>query len=258
MMWPPHRVKRCVTPSRLSARATSLPPWNASGIVLPRRSPALGLFPSKDGRDTRRILLWQPKVGRGVNVADAKGLAFACLPGCGFCCATSPLVHAHEAPALGPLVVNGRIPVKGLACAALGADRNCSVYGARPAACRLYPFMVHAGRRVQVTVALACPGVTEGPGAAAGSQAEAAATLALARPGAAEMAARAKETFAEFDRRMKEWGVFASADKLRSAFAPHVDALAHPQALPSYFAAITEGDLVPRTGREVGELFEAQ
>jgi hypothetical protein len=123
--------------------------------------------------------------------------------------------------------------------------------------CRLYPFQVHAGRRVQVSVSLGCPGVAPHAHAPTGLSvhpvpdqdelqegAREAAALALAQPGANEMAARAKETFAEFDRRMKEWGVHATADQLRAGFLPHVRTLAHPESLPAFFAGLEAGDLV--------------
>lgn len=213
------------------------------------------------------------------NVADARGLAFACQPGCGFCCTASPLVLAPEAPRLGALVQRAedgalRIPISGPACGALGADRRCTVYEARPSVCHLYPYQTHAGRRLQVTVSLACPGVMEMPppepsteGSAAhpfgvdrhaDEGARRAAELALAQPGASEMAAQAKATFAEYDRRMKEWKVEALPDKLRAAFLPHAARLARPEALPALFAGISEGDLVLDRKGAVAALFDAE
>ena len=198
------------------------------------------------------------------NVRDAQGLSFQCQPGCGFCCTAAPLVLPRESGALGALVTRTpdgtlRIPMRGHACSALREDRACGVYDVRPSVCHLYPYQVHAGRRLQVTVTLACPGVfeTEGKGEAADLGAQRAAELALAQPGAAETAARAKETFAELDRRMKEWGVAAPPDRLRAAFLPHVDALAQPGALPSIFAALEDGDLTLEgdAARSVERLF---
>ena len=154
---------------------------------------------------------------------------------------------------------NLRIPVRGVSCSALQPDMRCGVYERRPSVCRVYPYQVHAGRRVQATVTLACPGVAERlPGHAPDPHAvhpvhetddmTAAArevvALVLAAPGAAEMAAQARETFLEFDRRMKEWGVVAPPDKLRAAFQPHVGRLAAPDALPAFFAGLAEGDLL--------------
>lgn len=201
------------------------------------------------------------------NVGDARGLSFQCQPGCGFCCTAAPLVGSHELAPLGPLVrrmEDGtmRIPIAGHACSALRADRGCGVYDRRPTVCHLYPYQVHAARRVQVTVSLACPGVfeLEGKGEAADLGAQRAAEIALAQPGAASEAARAKETFAEFDRRMKEWNVFAPPDKLRAAFLPHAGLLADPMSLPVFFDSIEEGDLSldGQAARAVGDLFEGE
>lgn len=199
-----------------------------------------------------------------MNVADARGLTFECQPGCGFCCTATPLVLAQEAGALGALVTRAadgtlRIPLRAHACSALREDRACGVYEARPNVCRLYPYQVHAGRRIQATVTFACPGIFEaGPGEPAETGAQRAVALALAQPGAQESAARAKGTYTELDRRMKEWGVMASPDRLRAAFLPHADALAQPGALPAVFASLEPGDLVIEgdAARSVAPLFE--
>lgn len=215
-----------------------------------------------------------------MHVADARGLTFECQPGCGFCCTATPLVLPHEAPPLGPLVVRAedgtlRIPLSGPRCGALRADRMCGVYEVRPSVCHLYPYQVHAGRRIQVTVSLGCPGIAEqhvadeadtegdlrhpfGVDNHAEDGARRAAELALAQPGAMEHAQRARETFAEFDRRMKDWGVHATPDKLRSAFLPHLEALARPAALPAWFAGIAEGDLMLDDRRAVEAVLDAE
>lgn len=216
------------------------------------------------------------------NVADARGLTFECQPKCGFCCTASPLVLPHESPALGARAVRTadgtlHIPLRGLACGALMDDRRCGVYAERPSVCHLYPYQVHAGRRLQVTVSLACPGIadahpTDGPdsdgefvahpfGVAnhAEDGAHKAVALALAQPGAQESAARARETFAEFDRRMAQWGQRSTPDQLRAAFLPHVEQLARPESLAAYFAGLLDGDLQlgGKPARAVGALFEA-
>lgn len=213
------------------------------------------------------------------NVDDARGLAFACLPECGFCCTASPLVAPHERHPLAAAVVTApdgtlRIPLRGAACGSLRTDRRCGVYEVRPAVCRVYPYQVHAGRRLQAVVSLACPGVVDRhtphahvdaalhPAADTEDMTQGArdvVAMVLGMPGAAEQAARAKETFAEFDRRMKEWGVATTPDRLRSAFLPHVERLADPGALSAYFAGLGDGDLVldGRPAAAVGALFEA-
>jgi Fe-S-cluster containining protein len=219
-------------------------------------------------------------LARAVNTADAKGLTFECQPGCGFCCTASPLVLPHESSRL-PLVTRAddgtlRIPMLRHACSALQADRRCGVYDVRPSVCHLYPYSVHAGRRLQVTVSLACPGIsgahradmpdTDGAylehpfGVAnrAEDGAARAAELALAQPGAQESAARAKQTFAEFDRRMTEWEVAATPDRLRAGFLPHLATLAQPANLPAFFAGLEAGDLVLSgdAARAVGGVFQ--
>ena len=229
-------------------------------------------------RPPRRV---SENAGPPANVADARGLSFQCLPGCGFCCTASPLVLPPEAGPLGDLVRrapdgNLRIPVKGIACGVLQPDMRCGVYERRPAVCRVYPYSVHAGRRIQATVTLACPGVGEGnvpphPGDPPAVQpvgdtadmtlgARDVVAFVLAQPGALGMAAQARETFAEFDRRMREWGVAAAPDKLRAAFLPHAERLARPAALPAFFAGLGSGDLLleGRPARAVEVLFDAE
>jgi Fe-S-cluster containining protein len=166
--------------------------------------------------------------------------------------------------------------VKGISCGALQPDMRCGVYERRPAVCRVYPYSVHAGRRVQATVTLACPGVGEAPSPlhprephavhpvgdvedmAQGAREVVA--LVLAQPGAAEMAREARETFAEFDRRMKEWGVAAAPDRLRAAFLPHAERLSRPAMLPAFFAGLEGGDLLldGKPARAVEALFDAE
>jgi Fe-S-cluster containining protein len=168
-----------------------------------------------------------------------------------------------------------RIPIKGIACSALRVDRMCGVYEQRPAVCRVYPYQVHAGRRIQVVVSLACPGTIEKafphehhahalhPAADTEDMTRGArdvAAFVLQAPGAVEMATRAKETFTEFDRRMKEWGVVAPPDRLRAAFLPHVGVLARPESLPTFFAGLGDGALLleGKAGMAVERLFASE
>lgn len=205
--------------------------------------------------------------GAVVNVDDAKGLRFACLPECGFCCTASPLVLPQEARGLGALVTRAedgtlRIPVNGVACSSLLGDARCGAYEQRPSVCKVYPYQAHAGRRIQVVATLACPGVVEGgaTGDAMDAGADATARMLLALPDAAATAARAKETFREFDRRMQEWGIRAPPDRLRGAFLPHLRALARPESLPAFFAGLADGALLidGKPALAVAPLFEAE
>jgi len=209
-----------------------------------------------------------------VNFADVRPFSFRCLTGCGFCCVSSvPAVDASEAPGLGDFAVahaDGTLSLRMVdgGCAALGDDLACTAYDVRPTSCHLYPFHIHAGRRVQVTATLACPGVqpTVGDTAADGldappaeSAAAAAAAHALARDGAQLAVDAARATFATFDERMDEWGVRATPDRLRKAFLPHATRLANLHALPAFFEAIAPGELMlsdKRPQEAIGALFE--
>lgn len=110
-----------------------------------------------------------------VDVANAEAWTFACLPGCGLCCATSPSVlPTDEARArAGGLPILRRadgslgLALRGPACAVLAGDRACSGYEARPFACRAFPVQLHAFERLQADVHLGCPGIAAAAGAAA-------------------------------------------------------------------------------------------
>ncbi|MHB8585322.1 MAG: YkgJ family cysteine cluster protein [Thermoplasmatota archaeon] len=102
-----------------------------------------------------------------IHVANAEGFSFRCLPGCGFCCATSPSVLAPDekrAAAAGLPVIrrpDGTFGLRmvGSHCEVLGADRACSKYEARPFACRSFPVQLHALDRLQADLHLGCPGL---------------------------------------------------------------------------------------------------
>lgn len=98
------------------------------------------------------------------------GFSFACLPGCGLCCFTSPRLDRDDEPrirALAPEVSilsvdkERRLAARpdGGACQFLN-DLRCGVHRARPAPCREFPISVHAGIRLQATVVLSCPGLS--------------------------------------------------------------------------------------------------
>ncbi len=202
------------------------------------------------------------------------GRAFACVPGCGFCCTTSPMVRADEAsrlaasPAashvvrrsdgsLGLRLRTGRAGVAGAACVALRADRACSVYEHRPDACRLFPFHVYAGRRVQVVANLACPGVGPAEGTAASSAsplADAAAGIVarvLAAPDAAQIVAAARASYREFDRRLRSLGEPTDEVALARAFRPAIPALLHPDGLAGFYSGLAPGLLVAEDAAEL-------
>jgi Fe-S-cluster containining protein len=99
---------------------------------------------------------------------------FACLDGCGFCCTYPPQVTQPE---LAELEDEAEIPTVGVdreggmhlplqgdcgGCTLL-EDRRCTAYEARPMHCRLFPFHVYLGRRVEVYANQVCPGLDPDP-----------------------------------------------------------------------------------------------
>lgn len=96
--------------------------------------------------------------------------SFACLEGCGFCCTYPPEVTDEELAAIEQvtgLTSTGVDPEGTLhlrlqgdcgGCALL-EDRECVAYDARPMHCRLFPFHVYLGRRVEVYANRVCPGL---------------------------------------------------------------------------------------------------
>ncbi|HLN50529.1 MAG TPA: YkgJ family cysteine cluster protein [Thermoplasmata archaeon] len=108
-----------------------------------------------------------------LDVTLLAGFEFACRPGCGLCCFTSPRVDGAEERQLGKLspaahfVSHGgerRIEARpdGGACQFL-TQLKCAVHDARPAPCREFPISVHIGTRLQATVVLSCPGLRLDP-----------------------------------------------------------------------------------------------
>lgn len=98
-----------------------------------------------------------------------RGFRFACRPDCGLCCFAEPRVAPEELVRITTarpdvqLRGHGRdrflaARPRGGACQFLAADR-CELHALRPRPCREYPLTVHAGRRLQVSVVLSCPGV---------------------------------------------------------------------------------------------------
>ncbi|MGA8711006.1 MAG: YkgJ family cysteine cluster protein [Thermoplasmata archaeon] len=120
-----------------------------------------------------------------VDLSLLSGFEFACLPGCGLCCFTSPRLDPEDAARLesvapDALLVDAgserRLAARpeGGACQFL-TDLRCGIHLARPAPCREFPISVHVGTGLQATVVLSCPGLELKPlisyssGAASGS-----------------------------------------------------------------------------------------
>lgn len=186
--------------------------------------------------------------GPALDAADAEGLAFRCLEGCGFCCTTAPgllpgeerrfphgLVERRPGGALG-------LRLAGTACAALDDARRCGVYDARPSACRQFPVHLHALEDVQATLHRGCPGLgASGDVTAAALVADAAGRLT---PRAETEARRARENWREFRRRARLAGLWDEPAELRAAVAAIAPRVGSRVALERLYAAVEDGDLV--------------
>jgi Fe-S-cluster containining protein len=105
-----------------------------------------------------------------LDITLLSGFSFACRPGCGLCCFTSPRLDPGDEPrirAAAPDVSilsvekERRLAARpdGGACQFLNGLR-CGIHAARPAPCREFPISVHVGSRLQATVVLSCPGLS--------------------------------------------------------------------------------------------------
>jgi Fe-S-cluster containining protein len=167
----------------------------------------------------------------GLDARELKGLRFACLEGCGFCCTFTPEIATDELarlrqrfPAL-PIVRDEdrmRLAFQGGcgACTLLKA-RRCTAYDDRPAHCRYFPFHVHFGPGPEALVNRSCRGVE--PDAAGDLSAAFAAQVQASAPaGAFERHAReAAAVYAEFEQNARTelaWGdALAAAQRLLAA-----------------------------------------
>lgn len=212
-----------------------------------------------------------------MDLSELDGLQFACLPGCGFCCTTSPSVRgadearlravpagrhvvAREDGTLGLALATRRDGKPGTHCACLGADRGCTIYADRPTPCRLFPLHVHLGRRVQVVAVHGCPGLWPDRRALV-SQASVAMPVAgwaaplveglLAQPEAQREVENARENFREFDRRLRELAWPADAGALGRAFAKATPDWLSPDALANVYSGLAGGKLEVRDAHEL-------
>lgn len=153
----------CLLPRRILR--VSLPPWSHSPIR--PLQPCAWEAPARPAASRRKPLLAGPL---RIDTSNARGVRFACLPGCGLCCATSPSVLPADlvrAKGAGLPVVRRAdgtlgLRMEGDACAALDGARACTKYVARPLACRSFPVQLHALERLQADLHLGCPGLTAG------------------------------------------------------------------------------------------------
>lgn len=190
-----------------------------------------------------------------VAVVAPASTRFACLAGCGFCCATSPGLDPGEQPAGGTvesLLVSRadgsrgiRLNTAGSACAALDSAHACTAYGERPRMCRAFPVHVHAGERLQATVNLACPGLFAShrvPGVPTVPVDQIAAdALEAAHAGAGDEAiAVAQGNWREFRRRLQ---VLEEPDPTltRKEMDGVVGGLVDPHALAAFYLVLADG-----------------
>jgi len=157
----------------------------------------------------------------GLDDRELRGLRFACLEGCGFCCTFTPEVATGELARLRarfpqlPVVDEGshaRLAFQG-GCGAcvLLQKRMCTGYQDRPAHCRYFPFHVHFGPEPEVLVNRSCRGVEAAPGgdlsAAFRDQ-----VLAAAPAGSFERhAAAARQVYGQFESQAHAAGTWGDA-----------------------------------------------
>lgn len=182
--------------------------------------------------------------------------AFACLPGCGFCCTYPPQVTPtewqaiHEDTGLTKVGVDPqggrRLPLQG-GCGGcvLLEDRACTSYENRPRHCRLFPFHVYFGRHVEVYADRVCPGLdpeTTGESLRPSPIPEALRLAARTVPPVelADHAELAAAAHGEFERLARDAGVWRDPDEARQQALedPVVTEAAWDEALAAF-----EGDL---------------
>jgi Fe-S-cluster containining protein len=106
-----------------------------------------------------------------VDFGPLQGFRFTCRPDCSLCCYATPAVSAVERqrligilPELPPAPPGEEftyLPAReeGGACGLL-KEARCQAHPLRPFPCRSYPVHTHFGYRVQLSLVLACPGLT--------------------------------------------------------------------------------------------------
>lgn len=183
--------------------------------------------------------------------------AFACLPGCGFCCTYPPQVSPtewqaiHEDTGLTQVGIDPqggrRLPLQG-GCGGcvLLEDRGCTSYENRPRHCRLFPFHVYFGRHVEVYADRVCPGLdpAETSEALQPSPIPEALRLAARTVPPAELADHAEHAaavHAEFERLAREADLWRDPDEARRRAL--ADVTITPAAWEEALAAFEGDDL---------------
>lgn len=153
---------------------------------------------------------------------ELQDAAFACIPGCGFCCTFQPEAGNRELALLRQRLGTVRtISDGGRAYLALhnkcGActlleRRECQAYDLRPRHCRYFPFHVHFAEEPEVYVNFTCRGVAHATGRdlAPEFQAQVLDVASTDEWRAHEQASR--ETYGEFQRRARRAGAWGDVD----------------------------------------------
>ncbi len=159
-----------------------------------------------------------------VRTEELRGLRYACLPGCGFCCTFTPEVDAEELNRLRRRVTV--LPIArgedrfhlafqgGCGACVLLKERKCTVYEDRPAHCRYFPFHVYFGTEAEAVANYTCRGVVRDSAGDLGADFQRD-VLAFTPPTKLiEGERQARKVHAEFERNAREaeaWGDVADA-----------------------------------------------
>lgn len=166
-----------------------------------------------------------------IDLSLLKGLQFACLDGCGYCCLFQPDVDIEEEKKLRDMGLSwavtkshfsGSPAIKlqgnGGACTFLRNGR-CQIYEDRPHFCREFPFHVYLGERVQVIPNLSCRGLWPDPDGKRKylmpMQSAEDAALPFVKGINGEMLAGPMETFARFHEELEKKGAGCPRPLLR-------------------------------------------
>lgn len=110
----------------------------------------------------------------GLTTTELRGLRYACIEGCGFCCTFTPEASGPELAKLKtrfpdlPITRSGEMVLLaaqgGCGACTLLKNKRCTAYEDRPAHCRYFPFHVYFGRKTEVYVNRCCRGVEPAQG----------------------------------------------------------------------------------------------